>query len=126
MVDAKVGPIDPERIGTSRPVAILRGIETTPKGNQILSIWVGFRGEDHFPATPIIKVDSLVSDTKAPHLSRFTGKEVGQWERYMAWGDGVEVQGVINNDRRSVVLTEIGGAAVAPEADQSFFLEPVA
>ena len=126
MIDQRLDLIGPERVATSRPVALLRGISRLGEGRQVMELWVGFRGEeDHFAATPKIELTSITPDDENSHLSRFAGTELGQAEHYMAWGEGVEVEGVLNNGRGAVILTEVGGIAINLEEDLSYFLESV-
>lgn len=103
-------------------VARLRAPYKIEEG-EVVGIWVGFRDGDHFPATPNIKVTLAQSDPDRPHLRQFTGVELAQFQNYMAWGEGVEVQGIANPDRLFVALSKIAGITVDQQIDP-FFLEP--
>lgn len=117
------GQLDPDQIRASRPIGLLRGPHSITEGQRI-GVWVGFRGEDSFPATPIIEVTAVGSDERTPHILRFAGVEVEQFEPYMAWGEGVEVSGIVNPKRGVIGFTEIGGVVVEPDVDPFFFEPP--
>jgi hypothetical protein len=118
------GELDPDAVRAERPIGLLRGPHSVTVGEK-MGVWVGFRGEDiFFPATPIIEVTEVDSDKETPHILRFAGVEVEQFELYMAWGKGVEVHCIVNQNRGVIGFTAIGGVNIEPDVDPFFFESP--